>query len=162
MGWSGASSVLEGRWRGRDRPVVGTVFCLDGCGGFAPCGDMSSVGPQTATIAEDLPFEHQTITIPLGSWMVQASICQGDRCLSAVVGPVMVGPDCRVPDETVGQVADFHHPGHMYVQRLSSCTNLILLTVGLSCRQGTLLIKRSERILCIILTLERILPADVC
>ncbi len=96
MGLSGASSVLEGA----QQTVVGTVFCLDGCGGFAPCGDMSSAGPETATIAEDLPFEHQTITVPLGPWMVQASICQGDHCLTAAVGPVTVGPDCRMPDET--------------------------------------------------------------
>lgn len=58
--------------------VVGVVPRLSGFGGLPPCGNMSSAGPETATIAEDLPFERRTITIPLG---VQASIWQGYRCL---------------------------------------------------------------------------------
>ena len=83
MGLTGAFSVLDGAGGGANMRVVGIVPHHSGFGGFAPCGDMTSAGPETATIAEDLPFERQPITL---HWAVQASICQGDRCLSAVVG----------------------------------------------------------------------------
>ena len=89
MGLSGASSVLEA-------VMVGVVPRLSGFGGFPPCGELSSAGPKTATIAEDLPFQRQNDNDSPGRF----KHCQGGRCPSAVVGPVTVGPDCAVPDKT--------------------------------------------------------------
>ena len=113
MGLSGASSVLEA-------VVVGVGPRLSGFGGFPPCGELSSAGPKTATIAEDLPFQRQNDNDSPGRF---TSIAKGVAVHLPWWGRSRWAPiaQCRI---RLGQVPDSITQNILYVQCLSSSTTV--------------------------------------